>query len=140
PTEGRACGLRWAWPVNGAGRMSPQALSVPPRHGVYAAVSREIMPLFREVPPEVEPLSLDEAFLDVTGAIRRLGPPAAIARQIRASVREQYGLTCSVGVATTKFIAKLASTISKPDGLRVVPPGQDLQVLHPLLIATARPL
>jgi len=133
--EARAFGVRSAMPVNRARRLCPQALFVPPRHRVYAAVSREIMTLFREVTPEVEPLSLDEAFLDVAGAIRRLGPPADIARQIRASVREQYGLTCSVGVATTKFIAKLASTISKPDGLRVVPAGEVLQFLHPLPVA-----
>jgi len=108
---------------------------VPPRHRVYTAVSREIMTLFREVTPEVEPLSLDEAFLDVSGAVRRLGPPAAIARLIRASVREQYGLTCSVGVATTKFVAKLASTTSKPDGMRVVPAAAVLEFLHPLPVA-----
>jgi DNA polymerase-4 len=133
--EARTFGVRSAMPVNRARRLCPQALFVPPRHRVYAAVSREIMTLFREVTPEVEPLSLDEAFLDVSGAIRRLGPPAAIARLIRASVREQYGLTCSVGVATTKFVAKLASTTSKPDGLRVVPAAQVLEFLHPLPVA-----
>ena len=133
--EARAFGVHSAMPVNRARRLCPQALFVPPRHRVYAAVSREIMILFREVTPEVEPLSLDEAFLDVSGAIRRLGPPAAIARLIRASVREQYGLTCSVGVATTKFVAKLASTVSKPDGMRVVPGAEVLEFLHPLPVA-----
>jgi DNA polymerase-4 len=133
--EARAFGVRSAMPVNRARRLCPQALFVPPRHRVYAAVSREIMAVFREVTPEVEPLSLDEAFLDVSGAIRRLGPPASIARLIRASVREQYGLTCSVGVATTKFVAKLASTVSKPDGMRVVRAGEVLEFLHPLPVA-----
>ena len=103
--------------------------------GVYGAVSREIMRIFREVTPEVEPLSLDEAFLDVGGAIRRLGPPAHIAALIRAGVRGQQGITCSVGVATCKFVAKLASTLSKPDGLLVVPADQVLDFLHPLPVA-----
>jgi DNA polymerase-4 len=130
--EARTFGVRSAMPVSRAQRLCPQAIFVPPRHGVYGAASREIMALFRGVTPEVEPLSLDEAFLDVRGAIRRLGRPAGIARYIRASVHGQYGLTCSVGVATTKFVAKLASTISKPDGLRVVPAAEVLGFLHPL--------
>jgi DNA polymerase-4 len=133
--EARAFGVRSAMPVSRAQRLCPQAVFVAPRHGVYGAVSKEIMALFRGVTPEVEPLSLDEAFLDVGGAIRRLGPPAAIARRIRASVHGQYGLTCSVGVATTKFVAKLASTVSKPDGLLVVPAAEVLGFLHPLPVA-----
>jgi len=133
--EARAFGVRSAMPVSRAQRLCPQAVFVPPRHGVYGAVSKEIMALFRGVTPEVEPLSLDEAFLDVGGAIRRLGPPAAIARRIRASVHGQHGLICSVGVATTKFVAKLASTVSKPDGLLVVPAAEVLGFLHPLPVA-----
>jgi len=133
--EARAYGVRSAMPVSRAQRLCPHAVFVPPRHGVYGAVSKEIMALFREVTPEVEPLSLDEAFLDVSGATRRLGPPATIARRIRASTRGQYGLTCSVGVATTKFVAKLASTLSKPDGLLVVPGTDVLGFLHPLPVS-----
>ncbi len=133
--EARAFGVRSAMPVSRARRLCPQAVFVPPRHGVYGAVSKEIMALFRGVTPEVEPLSLDEAFLDVGGAIRRLGPPTVIARRIRASVHGQYGLTCSVGVATTKFVAKLASTLSKPDGLLVVPATEVLSFLHPLPVS-----
>lgn len=133
--EARAYGVRSAMPVSRAQRLCPHAVFVAPRHGVYGAVSKEIMALFREVTPSVEPLSLDEAFLDVGGAIRRLGPPAAIARRIRASMRGQYGLTCSVGVATTKFVAKLASTVSKPDGLLVVPAAEVLGFLHPLPVS-----
>jgi DNA polymerase-4 len=133
--EARTFGVRSAMPVSRAQRLCPQAVFVAPRHGVYGAVSKEIMALFRGVTPEVEPLSLDEAFLDVGGAIRRLGPPAAIARRIRASVHGQHGLTCSVGVATTKFVAKLASTVSKPDGLLVVPAADVLGFLHPLPVS-----
>jgi DNA polymerase-4 len=102
---------------------------------VYGAVSAEVMAAFRAITPEVEPLSLDEAFLDVSGAIRRLGSPARIAGLIRASIREQHGLTCSVGVANCKFVAKLASALCKPDGLLVVPDDQVLSFLHPLPVA-----
>jgi DNA polymerase-4 len=133
--EARAYGVRSAMPVSRAQRLCPHAVFVAPRHRVYGTVSKEIMALFRGVTPEVEPLSMDEAFLDIGGAIRRLGPPTAIARRIRASVRGQYGLTCSVGVATTKFVAKLASTVSKPDGLLVVPAADVLGFLHPLPVS-----
>ena len=133
--EARAFGVRSAMPVTQARRLCPQATFVPPRHEVYGAASREIMRLFREITPEVEPLSLDEAFLDVSGAIRRLGPPAHIAGLIRSGVRDQQDITCSVGVASCKFVAKLASTLSKPDGLRVVPAGQVLEFLHPLPVS-----
>jgi DNA polymerase-4 len=90
------------------------------------------MAIFRAITPEVEPLSLDEAFLDVSGALRRLGPPARIAELIRAQVREQQGITCSVGVAPCKFVAKIASARCKPDGLLVVPVAGLLDFLHPL--------
>ena len=90
------------------------------------------MDIFGSITPLVEPLSLDEAFLDVAGALRRLGNPRAIASLIRARVREEVGITCSVGVASTKFIAKLASTHSKPDGLLVVPADEVIDFLHPL--------
>ena len=133
--EARTFGVRSAMPVTRARRLCPQAVFVAPRHHVYASVSREIMAMFRAVTPIVEPLSLDEAFLDVTGAVRRLGPPPGIAQLIRASVREQQGLTCSVGVATCKFVAKLACERCKPDGLRVVEADQVLDFLHPLPVA-----
>jgi DNA polymerase-4 len=131
----RAFGVRSAMPVTRARRLCPQAVFVPPRHNVYAAVSREIMASFREVTPQVEPLSLDEAFLDVSGALRRLGSPAEIAALIRASVLDQQGLTCSVGVATCKFLAKLASARCKPDGLCVVPAAGVIEFLHPLPVS-----
>ena len=94
---------------------------LPPDCGAYAAVSAGVMAVFRSVTPLVEPLSLDEAFLDVSGARRRLGRPGWIGEWIRARVADEQGITCSVGVAPTKFVAKLASTRCKPDGLLVVP-------------------
>ncbi|HEY7145239.1 MAG TPA: DNA polymerase IV [Streptosporangiaceae bacterium] len=131
----RAFGVRSAMPVSQARRLCPQAVFIPPRHGHYGAVSREVMSIFGSVTPEVEPLALDEAFLDVSGAIRRLGSPAAIGALIRREVRQQQGITCSVGVATTKFIAKLASVHCKPDGLLVIPADGILDFLHPLPVS-----
>src|SRR5260370_22863200 len=105
----RAYGVRSAMPATRARRLCPQAVFIPPRHDLYAAVSREVMAIFRSYTPQVEPLSLDEAFLDVSGALRRVGPPAALARMIREQVADQQGITCSVGVAASRFIAKIAS-------------------------------
>ena len=130
--QARAFGVRSAMPVGRAQRMCPRAVFVAPRHRMYAAVSREVMAIFGTVTPDVEPLALDEAFLDVSGALRRLGPPAAIARRIRALVAAQQGITCSVGVAPTKFVAKIASARCKPDGLLVVPRAGVLGFLHAL--------
>jgi nucleotidyltransferase/DNA polymerase involved in DNA repair len=130
--EARAFGVRSAMPVGRARRLCPQAVFIQPRHRSYAEVSREVMAIFRAVTPEVEPLSLDEAFLDVSGARRRLGSPAAIAAMIREQVREQQSITCSVGVAPVKFVAKIASARCKPDGLLVVPADGLLDFLHPL--------
>jgi len=131
----RAFGVRSAMPMARARRQCPQAVIIPPRRGLYAAVSREVMAIFRAVTPEVEPLALDEAFLDVSGALRRLGPPAGIGELIRARIRAQQGITCSVGVATCKFIAKLASIQCKPDGLLVIPADGVLEFLHPLPVS-----
>ena len=130
--QARAFGVRSAMPVARARRMCPRAVFVAPRHRLYAAVSKEVMAIFGTVTPTVEPLALDEAFLDVSGALRRLGPPAAIARHIRAQVVGQQGITCSVGVAPTKFVAKIASARCKPDGLLVVPRAGVLEYLHAL--------
>jgi DNA polymerase-4 len=133
--EARAFGVRSAMPVGRARRLCPQAVFLPPRHRLYGQVSKEVMAIFRTVTPEVEPLSLDEAFLDVSGAKRRLGPPKAIAELIRRQVREQQSITCSVGVAPVKFIAKIASARCKPDGLLVVPENGLLDFLHPLPVS-----
>ncbi len=134
----RAFGVRSAMPVSQARRLCPQAIFVPPRHREYAATSRQVMAIFGAITPEVEPLALDEAFLDVSGALRRLGSiggPAAIAALIRAQVAQQQGITCSVGVAPCKFVAKIASARCKPDGLLVVPQSRLLDFLHPLPVA-----
>ena len=130
--EARRFGVRSAMPTAVARRLCPHAVYIPPDHGRYTEVSRRVMDIFRSVTPLVEPISLDEAFLDVAGAQRLIGRPAEIGRLIRARVAESQGITCSVGVASTKFVAKLASTRCKPDGLQVVPAGRVLEFLHPL--------
>jgi DNA polymerase-4 len=119
-------------PGRQAQRLCPQAAFIAPDFAAYAAASSAVMSIFRDVTPLVEPLSMDEAFLDVAGATRLLGRPAAIAAAIRRRVATEQGLTCSVGVASTKFVAKLGSTRAKPDGLVVVPAGRVLEYLHPL--------
>ena len=130
--EARAFGVRSAMPMTRARRLCPEAVIIPPRHKLYGQVSKEVMGVFRDVTPEVEPLSLDEAFLDVAGAVKRLGSPAAIGERIRADIAGQQGITCSVGVAPVKFVAKIASARCKPDGLLVVPADGVLDFLHPL--------
>ncbi|MBR7743102.1 DNA polymerase IV [Phycicoccus sp. BSK3Z-2] len=119
--EARRFGVTSAMPMGRARRLCPQATVLRPDHDLYAAISAGVMETFRSVTPVVEPLSLDEAFLDVSGALRRLGGPATIGRHIRDTVHDEQGITCSVGVAPTKVVAKLASTLAKPDGMVVVP-------------------
>lgn len=130
--EARRFGVHSAMPMSRARRLCPSATVLPPHFEAYAEVSKGVMAIFRSVTPLVEPLSLDEAFLDVAGARRRLGPPAVIAAEIRAQVLDAHGVTCSVGVASTKFVAKVASTRCKPDGLLVVARDGVLEFLHPL--------
>jgi DNA polymerase IV len=133
--EARTFGVHSAMPMTRARRLCPQAVVLPPRHDKYAAVSAGVMEIFGAITPLVEPLALDEAFLDISGALRRLGRPAEIGQLIRRQVAEQQGITCSVGVASTKFVAKLASTRCKPDGLLVVPADGVVEFLHPLPVA-----
>jgi DNA polymerase-4 len=133
--EARAYGVHSAMPMTRARRVCPHATVVEPTHGRYSVVSAGVMEIFRSITPLVEPLSLDEAFLDVSGAMRRLGSPTQIGALIRDRVADEQRITCSVGVASTKFVAKLASTRVKPDGLLVVPAGGVVAFLHPLPVA-----
>jgi DNA polymerase IV len=128
----RRFGVRSAMPTARARALCPQAIFLPVEGAAIAAASEAVMGVFRDVTPLVEPLSSDEAFLDVAGAQRLLGRPAEIARQIRERILAEQQLTCSVGVASTKFIAKLGSTRAKPDGMLVVPGDLVLEFLHPL--------
>jgi len=130
--EARKFGIHAAMPVGRAKRLAPHAIFVPPNMSRYSEVSSHIMEIFRSVTPLVEPLSLDEAFLDVTGAKRLLGDGREIAKQIRAKVETSEGITCSVGIATTKFIAKLASGRCKPNGMLEIASDRVLEFLHPL--------
>jgi DNA polymerase-4 len=130
--EARKFGIHAAMPVGRAKRLAPHAIFVPPNMSRYSEVSSHIMEIFRSVTPLVEPLSLDEAFLDVTGAKRLLGDGREIAKQIRAKVEASEGITCSVGIATTKFIAKLASGRCKPNGMLEIASDRVLEFLHPL--------
>ncbi|MGI8683308.1 MAG: DNA polymerase IV [Mycobacteriales bacterium] len=130
--EARAFGVHSAMPMMRARRLCPQAVVLPPNPAAYRDASAGIMELFRSVTPLVEPIALDEAFLDVSSALRRLGRPVQIGEWLRARVADEQQITCSVGVASTKFVAKLASARCKPDGLQVVPPGEVVAFLHPL--------
>jgi DNA polymerase-4 len=130
--EARRYGVRSAMPTARARALCPHAVFLPVEGAAIAEASRAVMGIFRDVTPLVEPLSSDEAFLDVAGAQRLLGRPAEIGRLIRERIVADQQLTCSVGVAPTKFVAKLGSTRAKPDGLIVVPAGLVLDFLHPL--------
>lgn len=129
----RKFGVHSAMPAGRAKRLCPHGVFLPPTFSEYRKVSDGVMAIFAEITPLVEPLSLDEAFLDVGGALRRLRTtPGAIGQQIRRRVAEEFEITCSVGVAPSKFVAKLGSGMAKPDGMIVVPRGHELRFLHPL--------
>jgi len=132
--EAKAFGVRTAMGGRQARLLCPQAIVVPPRMSAYTAASRAVFEVFKQTTPLVEGLSIDEAFLDVGGLWRISGTPTDIAGQLRHAVREQVGLPITVGVARTKFLAKVASGVAKPDGLLVVPPEEELAFLHRLPI------
>jgi DNA polymerase-4 len=130
--EAKAHGVRTAMGGALARRLCPRAVVVPPRMGVYAKASKAVFEVFRQTTPLVEGLSIDEAFLDVGGLRKISGTPTEIAVRLRRDVRERVGLPITVGVARTKFLAKVASGVAKPDGLLLVPPDGELAFLHPL--------
>jgi DNA polymerase-4 len=130
--EAKAYGVRTAMSGRQARRLCPQAIIAPPRMAAYAEASTALYALFADTTPLVEGLSIDEAFLNVRGMERIAGTPTEIAVRLRRAARERVGLPLTVGVARTKFLAKVASAVAKPDGLLVVPPAQELAFLHPL--------
>ena len=130
--EARKFGIRAAMPVGRAKRMAPHAIFIAPEHHRYAEISERVMAIFNSFTPLVEPISLDEAFLDVTGAQKLFGDGREIAAKIRAQVEQTEGITCSVGIAQSKFIAKLASQHCKPNGMLEIKSDRILEFLHPL--------
>ena len=133
--EARKFGVHSAMPVSQARRLAPHAVFLPVDMARYQEVSTNLMEIFDSFTPNVEPVSVDEAFLDVTGAKKLLGTGREIATAIRTKVENQEGITCSVGIAPSKFIAKLASTHCKPNGMLEIAPEQILDFLHPLPIS-----
>ena len=132
--EAKAFGVRSAMGGRQARQLCPDAIVVSPRIEAYLDASKAVFALFEDTTPLVEGLSVDEAFLDVRGLERISGPPVEIAARLRRRVFERVGLPITVGVARTKFLAKVASGVAKPDGLLVVPPDRELAFLHPLPI------
>lgn len=132
--EARAYGVRSAMGGAQARRLCPQAVVVGPRFAAYSAASRAVFTVFNDITPLVEGVSIDEAFLDVGGLGRVSGSPIQIAARLRLEVLAKVGLAITVGVARTKFLAKVASRVAKPDGLLLVPPDQELEFLHPLRV------
>jgi DNA polymerase-4 len=130
--EAKAFGVRTAMPGGTARRACPNLIEVPPRFDAYTEASTQVFEIFRDTSPIVEPMSIDEAFIDVGGLWRIAGSPTEIATRLRRRVAEDVGLPLSIGVARTKFLAKVASAVSKPDGLLVVEPEGELDFLHPL--------
>ena len=133
--EARVFGVQSAMPLRTAGRLCPQGVFLPVDGRKYQAVSREVMAILRRYTPQVQPISIDEAFLDVTGSRALFGDGEQIGRLIKAAIHDEVGLTASVGVGSTKLIAKIASELRKPDGLVVVPPGGEAAFLAPLPIS-----
>ncbi len=133
--EARRFGVNSAMPMSIALQRCPNAVVLRGDYASYSKYSKQVMAIFEQITPLVEPLSIDEAFLDVSGARRLHGSPAEIAWTIRERVRAETGLSCSIGVAATKYVAKVASSRAKPDGMLVVPAAQTIEFLHPLPVS-----
>jgi len=132
--EARTLGVRSAMPMRTALQKCPDLIILPARHSVYHDWSRKVMASFYEITPIVEPTSIDEAYLDVTGTEQLWGAPEEIARNLKARIRERFNLPCSIGVATNKLVAKMATERAKPDGICVVPPSEEAAFLAPMPI------
>lgn len=132
--EARPFGVHSAMPTYRARQLCPHGIFLPPRGALYAKVSRQLMAILADFSPHVEPLSLDEAFLDMSGTEKLFGPPEEAARKLMQRIRDELSLTASIGVSTTKFLAKIASDMNKPNGLTVVPAGKEKEFLAPLPI------
>jgi DNA polymerase IV len=130
--EAKAYGVKTAMGGRQATQLCPHAIVVPPRMAAYSDASAAVFEVFHDTTPLVEPLSVDEAFLDVSGLLRVSGTPVQIGARLREQVRQRVGLPITVGIARTKFLAKVASQEGKPDGLLLVPPDRELEFLHPL--------
>ena len=130
--EARSAGVRSAMPMTRARALCPQAIIIPPDHHRYREVSTSVMRILGDITPVIEPISIDEAFLDVSGARRRVGSPAYIGAMIRHRIATELGVVASVGIASTKFVAKLASSHAKPDGLLLIPHEATVEFLHSL--------
>lgn len=133
--EARKYGVHSAMPMSRAVQLCPHAIVLPVRMGRYVEVSKQIHAIFHHYTPDVEPISIDEAFLDVSGCIHLFGSPEEIGRKIKTEIRQQTGLTASVGIAPNKFLAKLASDLQKPDGLVIITEDKKQQILDPLPVS-----
>src|SRR5699024_953004 len=130
--EAKAHGIRTPTNERAVRRLCPEVVVVRPRFEAYSAASRDVFAVFADISPVVEPISIDEAFVDVAGLRRISGEPVEVGRMLRARVRDEVGLPITVGIARSKFLAKVASAAAKPDGLLLVSPGEELAFLHPL--------
>ena len=130
--EARTYGVNSAMPVGKAYKLCPGLIMLPPRHGLYGEVSRQVMSILSDVTPLLEQVSVDEAFLDVSGARKLFGSPVDIARHLRERIRREVGVPASVGLAATKHVAKVASAHAKPDGMLLIPESATLEFLHSL--------